>query len=73
MRKPKNFEEGIARLDAILEKISAEDTALNDALKLYGEAAELVSYCNTTLDAAQLQIEEIDAKLQAGAGQEDLT
>ena len=73
MRKPKNFEEGIARLDAILETISAEDTALNDALKLYGEAAELVSYCNTTLDAAQLQIEEIDAKLQAGAGQEDLT
>ncbi len=70
MKKPKNFEDGLARLELILEK---ENTPLNESLKLYSEAAELVAYCNATLDAAQLQIEEIDAKLQPGAAQEELS
>ena len=34
-------------------------------VKLYAEAADLIQYCNTALETAQLQIEEIDAKLQA--------
>ncbi len=72
MKKPKNFEDGLARLEAILEKISDEDTPLNDALKSYGEAAELIAYCNETLDAARLQIEEIDAQLQNKNVEEDL-
>lgn len=73
MKKPKNFEDGIARLELILDKISDETTPLNESLKLYSEAAELISYCNTTLDAAQLQIQEIDTKLQNGTVQEDLS
>lgn len=73
MKKPKNFEDGLARLELILEKIGDENTPLNESLKLYSEAAELVAYCNATLDAAQLQIEEIDAKLQPSAAQEELS
>lgn len=64
MRKPKSFEEGLSRLETILDQIGGEETSLQEALKLYGEAAELVNYCNTALDTAQLQIEEIDTQLQ---------
>ena len=71
MRKPKNFEDGLTRLEGILDTISAEETPLQDALKLYGEAAELISYCNQTLDAAQLQIEEIDTQMKPKTEQEE--
>ena len=38
-----------------------ETTTLDKSVKLYAEAAQLIAYCNTTLDQAKLQIEEIDA------------
>jgi len=39
-----------------------------NSVKLYAEAAQLIQYCNTALDKAKLQIEEIVASLaQPGA------
>ncbi len=73
MKQPKNFEDGIARLEVILDKISDESTPLNDSLKLYAEAAELVAYCNGVLEKAQLQIEEVDARLQGSKEQEEIS
>lgn len=72
MKQPKNFEDGISRLEGILDKINDESTPLNDSLKLYAEAAELVAYCNGVLEKAQLQIEEVDARLQSNKAQEEL-
>ena len=66
MKTPKNFEDGIARLQAILAQMQDEDTTLDKAVKLYAEAAQLIDYCNTTLQNAKLQIDEIDHALQAG-------
>lgn len=63
MRAPKSFEDGLARLQGILEKLQSEDTPLADSVKLYAEAAELIRYCSGTLNSARLQIEEIDASL----------
>ena len=63
MRAPKSFEDGLARLQGILEKLQSEDTPLADSVKLYAEAAELIRYCNETLNSARLQIEEINASL----------
>ena len=34
---------------------------------LYAEAAGLIHYCNTALDKAKLQVEEIDASLTPNA------
>ena len=42
-------------------------TPLAQSVKLYAEAAGLISYCKQTLDAAKLQINEIDASLLAKA------
>lgn len=66
MKTPKNFEDGIARLQAILAQMQDEDTPLDKAVKLYAEAAQLIDYCNTTLQNAKLQIDEIDHALQEG-------
>jgi exodeoxyribonuclease VII small subunit len=63
MRAPKTFEEGITRLETILADMQSPDTTLADAVKLYAEAANLVTYCNETLNKTAVQIEEIDARL----------
>lgn len=65
MKAPKTFEDGLARLEGILAKMQSEDTTLAEAVKLYAEAAGLVSFCNDTLNKAALQIEEIDARLSS--------
>lgn len=65
MRNPKNFEEGLARLQMLLAQMQDETTTLDKAIKLYAEAAQLIAYCNQTLQNAKLQIEEIDAALAA--------
>ena len=65
MRAPKSFEDGLARLQGILDKLQSEETPLAESVKLYAEAAELIRYCNETLNSAKLQMEEIDATLMA--------
>ena len=44
--------------------MQAQDTPLAESVKLYAEAADLIQYCNQTLNTAKLQIDEIDDKLQ---------
>lgn len=63
MRAPKTFEEGLQRLQEILAQMQDETTTLDQSVKLYADAAQLIQYCNTTLDQAKLRIEEIDASL----------
>lgn len=65
MRAPKSFEDGMARLETILEQMQSEETSLADSVKLYAEAASLMEYCHATLDKASVQLDEIDAKRNA--------
>lgn len=71
MRAPKNFEDGMARLEAILAQMQSEDTLLADSVKLYAEAASLIEYCRATLEKATLQMDEIDTKLAAAQPAEE--
>ena len=57
MKQPKSFEEGLARLQELLTALQDESTPLAQSVKLYAEAAGLISYCKQTLDAAKLQID----------------
>ena len=63
MKQPKSFEEGRDRLQGLLTQLQDEATPLADSVKLYAEAAGLIHYCNTALDKAKLQVEEIAASL----------
>ena len=67
MKQPKSFEEGMERLQSLLGQLQDESTPLADSVKLYAEAAGLIHYCNTTLDKAKLQVEEIGASLTQNA------
>ena len=62
MRAPKSFEDGMTRLEAILEQMQQPETTLAESVKLYAEAASLMDYCNSTLEKATLQLDEIDAQ-----------
>ena len=66
MKQPKSFEEGMDRLQGLLGQLQDESTPLADSVKLYAEAAGLIHYCNTALDKAKLQVEEIDPSLAQG-------
>lgn len=63
MKQPKSFEEGMQRLQDVLAAMQDDTTPLAQSVKLYAEAASLISYCKQTLDDAKLKIEEIDAQL----------
>ena len=49
-------------MDAILAELSDSETPLDRSLVLYARAAELIAFCNETLQKAQITIDEIDAK-----------
>lgn len=68
MRQPKSFEEGMQRLQELLNILQDDATPLAQSVKVYAEAANLISYCKQTLDNAKLQIEEIDGQLAEKAG-----
>ena len=60
MKKEMTFEAAGTELDAILAELS--ETPLDRSLVLYARAAELIAFCNETLQKAQITIDEIDAK-----------
>lgn len=68
MKQPRSFEEGMQRLQELLGVLQDDATPLAQSVKVYAEAAGLISYCKQTLDDAQLKIEEIDAGLAEKAG-----
>ena len=69
MKQPKSFEEGLQRLQELLAVLQDDTTPLSQSVKVYAEAAGLISYCKQTLDDAKLKIDEIDAELEKQAGE----
>lgn len=65
MKQPKSFEEGMQRLQELLAAMQDDATPLAQSVKLYAEAAAMISYCKKTLDDAKLKIDEIDAELMS--------
>jgi len=53
------FEKAMSRLDEIVKALEKEGAPLDESLKLFGEGAELIAYCNKALETAQLKIEEL--------------
>lgn len=63
MRKPKTYEEAIAQLEEILDSIADQATPLEETLKLYAQAASLMEVCSQKLHAAELEMEQIQQKI----------
>lgn len=54
---PLSFEAAFARLEEILERLNAGTISLDDSLKLYEEADQLIAVCNKRLSDAERKIE----------------
>ena len=57
--KKMSFEEAYNALEQITEKLSGNDTSLDEAVKLYEEGIKLSKYCAETLKKAKQKIETL--------------
>ncbi len=55
----KSFEEALAELRAIVERLESGESRLDEAIQAYEKGAELKRLCEAKLRAAQLTVERI--------------
>lgn len=55
-----SFEDALARLEEIVEKLELENISLEESVKLYEEGIKLSKTCTQTLEQAQLRIEKVN-------------
>jgi exodeoxyribonuclease VII small subunit len=59
-KKEKSFEEKLARLNAIVEKVENETLPIEESLKLYEEGNALIKELEATLKDAEKKIGQIN-------------
>jgi len=57
-----NFEKAFARLEAILDRMNSGNVSLDESLKLYEEADQLIAGCGSRLTAVEGRIEALIKK-----------
>lgn len=57
-----NFEEGLQKLLAITAQLETGGLSLEDAVKLYGEGAQIAETCKKELEQAKLTVTEYGQK-----------
>lgn len=59
MEKNKTFEESLLKLEVIIRKLESGEVPLDDMVKKYTEAMELVKFCNQKLANATETVNKI--------------
>lgn len=59
-KKPKNFEEAIARLENLTQAMQGGDMPLEESLAAYQEGVELVRFCQEKLAEAEQKLHILD-------------
>src|SRR4030042_149906 len=57
-----NFEESLARLEEITEKLESQDISLEDSLKMFEEGIRLSKFCEKKLTEAEQKMEIIKSE-----------
>lgn len=55
-----SFEEALTKLTSIVEKLESDEVTLEDSVTLFEEGMKLSKLCSTTLDDADLRIEQVN-------------
>lgn len=71
MKKTQSFEEMLDELNSIVDKLSDEETPLEESLNLYAQAAEKIAACRSVLANAKIRVEEIEQTIVQGAEGKD--
>jgi len=53
------FEEAVKRLEVILEKMNSGNISLDDSLKMFEEANQLIGSCQKRLSSAEQKVEKL--------------
>jgi exodeoxyribonuclease VII small subunit len=56
-----NFEQSLARLTEISAAMNDSTLAIEDSLRLYGEAVGLIDICKRRIESAKLEITKIES------------
>jgi exodeoxyribonuclease VII small subunit len=64
------FEERLARLEAIVEKLESGEVGLDESLKLYAEGTALIRECRRTLGEAEKRISKLTEAASGELGTE---
>lgn len=59
MAEELSFEEGLNRLEKIVQTLEAGGLSLEEAISLFEEGMQLAKICNQRLDAAELKISQL--------------
>lgn len=59
-----SFEASLAELEEILQKMNDDALGLDASIDMYAKAAELIAGCRSSLDSAQVRIQEIGERIQ---------
>lgn len=62
-KKNKNFEDSLKRLQEISELLENDNVSLEESIKLYEEGIKLSKECFSTLEKAELKVEELNSDL----------
>jgi exodeoxyribonuclease VII small subunit len=65
-----NYEQAFAELCTIIETLENEESALDDAIRLFERGQALAKHCGELLDTAELRVRQLDLS-QGGALDED--
>ena len=74
MKKQQSFEEMLEELNHPVDRLSDEDTPLEDALNLYAGAAEKIAACSAVLQNAKVRVAEITKTMapQEGVAEDEI-
>lgn len=53
------YEQAMARLEEIVEKLDDGSLSLDDSIKLFEESTKLAVFCNDCLEKAKLKVTEL--------------
>lgn len=55
-RSQQSFEEGIKRIEHIVEALESGEISLEESIKLYRDGVEILDYCSNKLNDAEKQV-----------------
>ena len=63
-KKKKSFETSLNRLQEISELLENDEVTLEESIKLYEEGIKLSKECYSTLENAELKVEQLNNELE---------
>jgi len=54
--KKQTLEDAFEQLEAVIDRLEAEDISLEDSFKAYSEGMELLQFCNASIDMVEKKV-----------------